>query len=224
MTDPAPRLLMIEDDTRLITALGPLLVQQGLEVAFATTGADARAKLQEAAFDVIFVDLGLPDVDGVALIRELRAAGVEAPMVVLTAATAESRILAAIRAGARGYLFKEDMGARLAAAAREAMDGGAPMSRAVARLVLDALGPRIEPAPPLVAGAQALTAREREVVDLLAEGCTYEQTAAALDVSINTVRTYVRSIYEKLSVGTKTEAVMAALRLGLVRPAERRRS
>ncbi len=135
----------------------------------------------------------------------------------LTVASTEQRIRAALRAGARGYLFKEDLGRRLVVAIEEALQGGIPMSTAVAELLLAQL--RVgggEAISAQDAASGPLTTREHQVLQRLARSLTYDETAADLGVSINTVRSYVRTIYDKLDVSTRTEAVLAALERGFL--------
>lgn len=206
------RILFVEDDEQFLADLR-LVLPQSLLVQVATTAAEARAL--EAPPDVAFVDLGLPDGDGVALIRELCARWPSTPLVVLTVTQSDERILAAFRAGARGYLFKEDAALRLPQAIREALEGGAPMSTSVARTVLRIVSGL--PALSLAADRpEALTEQELNVVRSLADGCSYLQAATELRVSVNTLRSHVRNVYRKLCVGTRTEAVMTALQLGLL--------
>jgi DNA-binding NarL/FixJ family response regulator len=208
--------LVVEDDLRLTEMLASVLRPPGWEPIFAASGSEALMQLRAGAVPAVaLVDLGLPDIDGIELIRKMAAFRPGLPVVVLTACTHTSRILESIRAGATGYLFKEDLGRGLGAALGEAASGGAPMSPAVARFVLDQVRvqglPSATRVPPPV-----LTERERQVVEQLARGLSYGQVAGVLDISANTVRTYVRGIYEKLCVCSKTEAVLAALRLGLI--------
>jgi DNA-binding NarL/FixJ family response regulator len=163
----------------------------------------------------MLVDLGLPDRDGVALIQSVRAAGFGGPIVVLTSATGPERILAAVRAGADGYIFKEDLDANLVPALRHLATGGTPFSRAAARVVLDQLrhGPTLPAAGPAL---PALTGREREVLQLLSTGASYAEIGRDLGIRVNTVRTYIRSLYEKCGVVNRAEAVNLAWNLGLL--------
>ncbi len=169
-----------------------------------------------AAFrpQVAIIDLGLPDGDGIDVVAALSVADPALPILVLTIATAEARVLAALRAGARGYLFKEDLG-RLRLALDELLRGELPMSAGVASLVLQ----QIRGHAPVVPGSESrgtLTGREIEVIDGLRGGLSYEEVGNRLGVSTNTIRTYIRSVYDKLQVSSKTEAVLEALRLGLL--------
>lgn len=210
------RLLVVEDDPRLRDLLGTVLCPVGWDPVLAATGGEALASLRDDNdIQVALVNLGLPDVDGVELIARMSAAHPLVPTIVLTVCTEERKILDAFRAGARGYLFKEDLTRVLAPALAEALAGGAPMSRAVARLVLAQIRDTAEPAAP-AASTPVVTERERQVIEQLARGLSYAQVGAVLDISPNTVRSYIRTIYEKLAVCSKTEAVLEALRLGIL--------
>jgi DNA-binding NarL/FixJ family response regulator len=190
-----------------------MLSARGLQVTAVGLAREALKQLELAPMDVVICDLGLPDLDGVDLIQLIRGKHPHLPIVVLTIATSEARIMAALRAGAVGYLFKEDIGSRLASAIIDAFDGGAPMSPAVAQLVLSQIRAPHVPPP---SDDRALTPREREVIDGMARGMTYDEVASSLGVRVNTIRSHIRSIYEKLDASTKTEAVMTALRRGLL--------
>mgnify|MGYP002014636321 CR=1 FL=1 len=164
-----------------------------------------------ARWDVVIMDLDLPGMDGVEATCRLRERLPEVAVVVLTAFDDPPRILSAIQAGADGYLLKNVDGDELITSLHQAMQGGAPMSPGVARSVLGLLRdqePR-EPCPPL-------TPRERTVLVALVHGQAYKQVAADLDISIGTVRGYVRTLYRKLRVHSATEAVAKALREGWV--------
>jgi DNA-binding NarL/FixJ family response regulator len=220
---PNRRLLVVEDDERVRGLLGTALCPPGWEPVLAGNATEALAQLRrDADIGVALVDLGLPDLDGVELIKRISAAYPLLPAVVLTVCTEERKILEAFRAGARGYLFKEDLANRLAPALEEALAGGAPMSRAVARLVLAQVREERDDASDATkttipaASRPIVTERERQVIEQLARGLSYSQVAGILDISSNTVRSYIRTIYEKLAVCSKTEAVLVALRLGIV--------
>lgn len=208
----ATRVLMVEDDTRLWRVTTALFEGCDVEVTFVATAAQALQHTDETAFDVALVDLGLPDLDGVQLITLLREKCPETPLIVLTVASSETRILAALRAGATGYLLKEDLGSRLVPGVLDALVGGAPLSPAAAKIVLGQLRGATSPEP----HGPGLTAREREVIEGIARGLTYDDVAVALGISTNTVRTHIRSSYEKLGVATKAEAVALAMRRGLL--------
>ncbi|HTU58473.1 MAG TPA: response regulator transcription factor, partial [Polyangiales bacterium] len=212
-TPRARKVLLIEDDLEFTQNISPMLEEAALAVERVASRSAALAALQRFAPDVALVDLSLPDCDGTELIRDLCRERAGMPVVVVTQISDEARILSAIRAGAAGYVFKADVGQRVVQVIEEAMRGGAPLSRPVARLLLRVYRGGM----PASAQAPALTRRERSVLAMLAEGKSYAEVGEKLGVSENTVRSHVRSIYEKLGVSSKTEAVMAGLRLGLVR-------
>jgi DNA-binding NarL/FixJ family response regulator len=214
MSEPI-RILVVEDDGRMRNVIGQLLAGGQFAPLLVPTAAAALAQLDAHDPHLVLVDLGLPDLDGVELIAQIVARRPRLPSLVLTVASTEERIRAALRAGARGYLFKEDLGRRLLVAIDEALHGGVPMSKAVAELLLAQVRGEAPPKAGTVAGGP-LTTREREVLERLSHSLTYEETAADLGVSVNTVRSYVRAIYDKLEVSTRTEAVIAALELGLL--------
>ena len=201
-------LLLVEDDAATRSAIERVVAGAGYQVAAHGTGLGALRAFRSEPPELVLLDLGLPDIDGVELVRAMRQAHDGVPIIVLSVVTSEARILEALRAGALGYLFKDDL-VRLLPALTEALAGGAPMSPSVARLVLEQLRERPSQAPPAL-----LTGREREVLERLAEGLSYEQIALALSVALNTVRTHVRSIYRKLDAPTRLQAVLAGVKLG----------
>lgn len=206
-------LLLLQPDPEFARALSASLDAAQVGVTRVSTCAEALAALSQFLPDVALIDLVLPDGDGVELIAELARRQPTLPIVVVTSENDDARILGAIRAGASGYLFKDDLGPRIVAVIEEAMRGGTPLSRPVARLLLQACrGSGREKAATV-----DLTRRENTVVGMLAEGKSYAEVGLRLGVSENTVRSHVRSIYDKLGVRSKTEAVIAALRLGIVR-------
>jgi DNA-binding NarL/FixJ family response regulator len=208
-TDSVVHVLVVEDDVRLHQALAVLL-DDGFRLTFATSAAGALSRLSDGP-DVILVDLGLPDGDGVGVIAQAQQRLPGVPVIVITVASTRERVLAALHAGACGYLLKEDLGTKLPFAIREVRAGGMPMSAPAAAFVLEQF--RQGPTPTL---ARQPTQREREILGLMARGLTYSQAGDALGVSINTVRTHVRTAYEKLQAANKAEAVMIALREGWI--------
>jgi DNA-binding NarL/FixJ family response regulator len=212
-----PAVLFVEDDARYQRSIAALLPPSGLEVTFASAGREALRLLPSVNPDVCVVDLGLPDMAGDELIRALTRLRPGLPIVVLSVASSEAKIIGALRAGAAGYLLKEDAARLLTRAIDEALLGGAPMSTSVAQMVLSELravgAQKVSAAP---GDERPLTRREIEIVEYLARGLSYGDVGTALGISANTVRAHIRSIYDKLVVASKTEAVMVALRLGLL--------
>lgn len=210
------RALVVEDDLRLRQVLPEILETQRLDVTLAATGREAMSWLVMSRFDLTLVDLGLPDLDGVDLIRWIVETRPELPVLVLTAAQTEERIVAALQAGAEGFLFKEDIGSKLGAAIDEILAGGVPLSAIAGQVLLARLRASSSPQIPVDNDSVALTERERMVLEWLGEGYSYDEVAKCLGISVNTVRTHVRHVYDKLGVSTKTQAVRQALRLGLL--------
>ncbi|MFN9459195.1 MAG: LuxR C-terminal-related transcriptional regulator, partial [Acidobacteriota bacterium] len=164
--------------------------------------------------DVILLDVGLPGLDGISAIARIRALHPGAKILILTVFDAPQKIFAAICAGAAGYLLNTASIAEVAEAIRQAVDGGAPMTPRVAKLVLERFSSMAAHA--LRSPDYSLTDREREVLEFMVQGLIKKEIAARLHVSVHTVATHIRRVYEKLQVTTNTAAVSKALREGLV--------
>jgi DNA-binding NarL/FixJ family response regulator len=221
-TDRRRSLLFVEDDPRLQRVVASLLCASAFEVTFASDGREAEAALERFEPALALVDLGLPDIGGAELIRRIRARRPATSILVVTVISTEAHILEALRAGASGYLYKEDLGTRLVGAIDEALAGGAPISRDVARVLVEHLQRNDATRDETGAPTRDLTERELDVLERFARGERYEDVARSLHVSVNTVRTHVRGIYEKLEVASKTQAVVVATRLGLFERGHRR--
>ena len=163
--------------------------------------------------DVALVDIGLPGMSGIDGVRLLRERHPAVMPLVLTVYEDDRRIFDALCAGACGYLLKKTPPAQLLACIRDVVDGGAPMSPEVARRVIAIFR---EIRPPDLADHH-LTPHEIRLLTLLVEGHNYKTAAAELGVTVHTISFHLRSIYSKLHVHTKTEAVAKALRHGLIR-------
>jgi DNA-binding NarL/FixJ family response regulator len=174
---------------------------------------EALAKIDQELPNVLLVDIGLPGMSGIEGIRRLKDQHPGLAMLMLTVYDDDRRIFDALCAGACGYLLKKTPPARLLECLKEVVDGGAPMSPEVARRVV-ALFREIR--PPVQADHQ-LTPHEIRILTLLVEGHNYKTAADELGVSINTIRFHMRSIYEKLQVHSKSEAVSKALRNRIIR-------
>jgi DNA-binding NarL/FixJ family response regulator len=170
---------------------------------------EALANLPKEKPDVVLMDINLGGMSGIECVRLLKPQMPATQVVMLTVFDDTDKIFSALAAGASGYLLKRLPPAKLLEAIREVHEGGSPMSAPIARKVVQSLQP--SPAAP-AGGDISLSPREREVLDGLAEGQAYKQIADQLGVSIHTVRNYIRRIYEKLHVGSRTEAVAKYLR------------
>jgi DNA-binding NarL/FixJ family response regulator len=174
---------------------------------------EALARIAGEWPDVLLMDIGLPGMSGIEGTRRMKDLHPGMSVLMLTVYDDDRRIFDALCAGASGYLLKQTPPARLLECLKEVVDGGAPMSPDVARRVV-ALFREIRPP---AAAACHLTPHEIRILKLLVEGHNYKTAADQLDVSINTIRFHMRSIYEKLQVHSKSEAVSKALRHRIVR-------
>jgi len=169
---------------------------------------EALRHLPQDKPDVILMDINLGDMDGIECVRRLTVLMPAAQVLMLTVFEDTDQIFRALAAGASGYLLKRLSPKKLLEAIEEVCAGGSPMSAPIARKVVQSF----KTAPARGGAAVDLSPRERSVLDGLAEGLAYKQIADQLGVSIHTVRNYIRRIYEKLHVCTRTEAVAKFLR------------
>lgn len=154
--------------------------------------------------DVVITDIGLPGITGIALLRKLKPFMPATQFMVFTVHDDDIRVFEALKAGANGYMLKSSTPIALLEGVRELVNGGAPMSASVARRLVD----HLRPAPGVREPEhEELTAREQGVLDLLAEGLLYKEIAAHEGISISTVKQHIHSIYKKLHVGSKEEAL-----------------
>lgn len=169
---------------------------------------EALEHLPQDKPDVILMDINLGEMDGIECVRRLTVLMPEAQVLMLTVFEDTDQIFRALAAGASGYLLKRLSPKKLLEAIGEVCAGGSPMSAPIARKVVQSF----KTAPARGDGSFDLSPRERSVLDGLAGGLAYKQIADQLGVSIHTVRNYIRRIYEKLHVCTRTEAVAKFLR------------
>lgn len=174
---------------------------------------EALERIGHLVPDVVLVDIGLPKMSGIEGIRTLKDKYPALPLVMLTIYDDDKRIFDAMCAGACGYLLKKTPPARLLESLKEVVAGGAPMSPEVARKVITLFR---DFRPPEGVGYH-LTPHEIRLLKLLVEGHNYKTAGTELNVSVNTIRFHMRSIYEKLQVHSKSEAVAKALRDRIVR-------
>jgi DNA-binding NarL/FixJ family response regulator len=172
---------------------------------------NAEAALEGLSKDkpqVVLMDINLPGMNGVECVRKLKPLLPETQVIMLTAYEDTENIFNALAAGASGYLLKRTKSAELLEGIHEVQRGGSPMTAHIARKVVQSFhqaGPAPQP-------TENLSAREKEVLDCLAQGLMYKEIAEKLGISYETVHTYIRRIYEKLQVRTRTEAVAKFLK------------
>ncbi len=213
---PAIRVFVIELDGGL--AQQALRGDRHFEVRAARSLARGWEELPRVRPDAIVVAIDDPSTIDVSEVKTLLSA-YRAPLLAVSGQVDEQRVTAMIKAGAGGYLLTQEL-FRLPEAIRELLRGGVPMSPPVSQLVLGrARRSSAKMAAVREGGAVAeelITKRQREILNLLARGHSYEDIGSALDLSINTVRSHLRAIYERLGASTKVEAVIAAIELGLL--------
>lgn len=197
---------VVDDEVACIDAYTRELVASGWKVSpFARVSALLGSSVLPP---YVLLDLGLPGEDALGAIATLRRRSPATVIVVITGRGSDLPIFAALRAGAVGFLLKHDALGRLAEVMDQVRRGGAPMSPSIARRVVETF--RVDDERPV------LTEREREVLQCLASGLSYAEAGQTLGIALDTVRAYVRRVYEKLHVSTKSEAVARALRSGLL--------
>lgn len=177
--------------------------------------------LENQAVDVLLTDLGLPDGSGVEIILACARRHPNSDIMVITMSSDEANVLACIEAGASGYVLKDAGRIDIVRAVLDLHAGGSPMSPAIARMVIARVrdGKKTAPTPASSDSMEltTLTKREAAILDLIARGDTYGEVAQLLSVSVSTVQTHIKSIYGKLSVHSRGEAVFEAHRRGLLR-------
>jgi len=169
------------------------------------------ALARDDAPDLILLDVGLPGMSGLEGIRLIKEKSPKSLVVILTVFEDDEKVFQAICAGASGYLLKTSSATDITQALRDALDGGSPMNPRIARRVLEMFS-RLAPKQ----GDYGLSDREKEILQLMVTGLIKKEIADKLSLSIHTVDTYLRRIYEKLEVNTRTGAVAKALKEGLV--------
>ncbi len=201
---------IVEDNEQLRGTLARVISRTE---GFACLGqhATAEAALENLVHErpqVVLMDINLPGMNGVECVRRLKQILPATQVMMLTAYEDTENIFNSLAAGATGYMLKRTPRAELLEAIREVSRGGSPMTTHIARKVVQSfLKPAAAPEP-----THELSEREREVLDLLSHGLMYKEISDKLGISFETVRTYIRRIYEKLQVRTRTEAVAKALR------------
>jgi DNA-binding NarL/FixJ family response regulator len=158
--------------------------------------------------EVVLMDINLPGINGVECVRQLKQLIPETQSVMLTVYEDTDNIFAALAAGAAGYLLKRTKSVELLEAIREVRRGGSPMTTHIARKVTQSF----QRSGPSIQATENLSEREQQVLDCLSQGFLYKEISEKLGVSYETVHTYIRRIYEKLQVRTRTEAVAKFLK------------
>lgn len=214
--------LIVEDEPEFMLRFSnAVLADPGLNlVAAVSTGRAGQAMLDVERPDVMLIDLGLPDINGVDVIRYAAARHPKCDVLVVTMFGDDQHVLASIEAGATGYLLKDAMAEHIAASIHELRAGGSPISPGIARRVLA----RFRVAPTAASHTDAnpaatlspLTEREAELLRLTAKGLSFDSIGDVMGISPHTVVAHVKKIYRKLAVHSRGEAVYEAGQLGLL--------
>ncbi len=239
MTNRQPiGVLIVEDEPEFLSRFSAAVLgdPQLRLMGAVSTGKAGLALLDAQPPDVLLVDLGLPDISGIELIRHAARHHTGCDCLVVTMFADDGHVLGSIEAGATGYLLKDASAARIAAAIHEVREGGSPISPSIARRVLA----RFRAGPPAGAAGSAtpaltargapvqtptqtpaaepspLSERETELLRLVAKGFSFEAVAEVLCISPHTVVTHVKNIYRKLAVHSRGEAVHEARQMGLL--------
>jgi DNA-binding NarL/FixJ family response regulator len=202
--------MLVEDQAEVRAGL-EAVIESADGFTCAGSFGNAEAALTRMATDrpdVVLMDIGLPGISGIEATRRLKGAPRPPQIIMLTVYEDASRIFESLKAGATGYVLKSTPADQLLGAIREVHLGGSPMSSSIARRVVEEFHRgSAEPNP-----AADLTAREREILELLVGGYRYKEIGQRLTISLDTVRTHIRHIYEKMQVRSRTEATARFLR------------
>jgi DNA-binding NarL/FixJ family response regulator len=211
------RLLLADDHRMLREGLRRSMSDAGFEVVGeATDGVEAVTLAAQLLPDVILMDVTMPNCDGVEACRQVKEAGIRSSVVMLTMHADQDVLANAIRAGASGYLTKDCSTREIAEAVRMAAEGETVLSPQLARSMLEEVRRIDEPSAASEEPDKVVSKREEEVLQLIADGCSTPEVAAQLYISQKTVKNHLASIYQKLDARDRTQAVLQAVRMGIV--------
>jgi len=211
--------VLLADDQDLVRAGFRMILsaEPDIEVVGeARDGRDAIAQAESVWPDVVLMDIRMPGVDGIEATREITKRNAETRVLVLTTFDLDEYVYESLRAGASGFLLKDAKEQQLLAAIRVVADGGSLFAPSVTRRLIETFSQTNHVAPP--AALEHLTARERQVLTLVARGLSNAEIAAQLVVSEHTTKTHVASLLQKLDLRNRVQAVVLAYESGLVQP------
>jgi two-component system response regulator DegU len=210
------RLLLVDDHRMLREGLRRSLTDEGFDVVGeADNGEAAITAVGDLLPDVVLMDVTMPEMDGVEAAGHIKERHPEVPVVMLTMHADQDVIARALAAGAVGYLVKDCSTDEIANALRDAASGNTVVSTDLANAMLAEVR-RIDPVP-AEESDRIVTKREVEVLQLIADGCSTQEVAESLFISQKTVKNHLASIYQKLDARDRTQAVLQAVRMGIVR-------
>ncbi len=209
------RVLLADDHRMLREGLRRSLTEEGFEiVGEAENGEQAVALARDLRPDIVLMDVSMPEMDGVEATRIIRADDTGSQVIMLTMHADKEVLADAIRAGASGYLVKDCSTEEVAEAVRLAVKGDTALSPQLAATMLDEV--RRLDVPETAEEDRVVTKREEEVLQLIADGCSTPEVAEQLYISQKTVKNHLASIYQKLDARDRTQAVLQAVRMGIV--------
>ncbi len=204
--------LLVEDDPTFVRLMSRAVAQLGPDwnLHICQTGSAAMdfLRVRRGPLDLALVDLGLPYVSGIEVIREAHDRFPDMPIAVVSVISAEGSVLAAIQAGARGYVLKDDTELSIAHAIEQILQGNYPLSMSLAKYLFRLAGSQKN--TPHQATLAALSTKESEVLQQLSRGYSYEEAAHNLGVAKSTIQYHIRNLYAKLDVRSKTQAICKA--------------
>ena len=208
------QILIYEDNVLLRESLTNLLALTGEYQVLASFPdcTDVVNQVKVLKPDVILMDIDLPGINGIEAVQLIRKFDPQVQIIMLTVFDDNSHVFDAMYAGANGYLLKKYISDKLLHSIQEVLQGGAPMSPSIARLIISSLQQ-----PVVAAKDYQLTNREKEILQLLSSGNSFKMIAAELCISLDTVRTHIKHIYDKLHVRSQIEAVSKAIQEKLVK-------
>jgi two-component system nitrate/nitrite response regulator NarL len=207
--------LVVEDDPAFESSMREAIKNLGgnWEAACFRNAADGLRYLDapDARVDLALIDIGLPDISGIEVVSRVREKHPDVPIMVVSVISAERSVLAAIRAGARGYILKDDSTTEIAEALQQTLQGNYPISPAIARYLFKLAGARDK-----ATDLAELTPKELELLKHLSCGRSYAEAGKEMSIAISTVQTHIRNLYRKLDVHSQVQAVTRAQDRGLI--------
>jgi DNA-binding NarL/FixJ family response regulator len=204
--------VVIYEDNRLLKDSLEAMVTMREDLCVTGSYFNAEKVLQQLTVDnpgLILMDINMPGMTGVEAVKKIRSVNKDVPIIMLTIFEDSQHVFDAICAGASGYILKKHIAARLYAAIDEVLEGGSPMSPLIARMVVSSMQGRAN-------NRYDLTERQLEILASLAKGNSYKMIGSSLSISLETVRSHIKNIYDKLHVHSQTEAVSKAIKEKLV--------
>jgi two-component system, NarL family, response regulator LiaR len=207
MNPPLITVSIVEDNLHIRESISSLLNESKACACISSyeTGEAALAELPELQPDIVLMDIGLPGMDGIACIKKLKPLCIKTQFMVCTVHDEDEKVFDAIAAGANAYILKGSNSNALIAAVTDLHQGGSPMSSDIARKLVKQYQKITSPVQLTVTAL--LTAKEKEIIVLLAKGLTYQQAAGSIYISPKTIKKHIYNIYEKLQVSSRTEAI-----------------